>query len=324
MGSYVDYGSTYTPVNKDSSRSTALKLYTGEVLKAFTRKNIAMELVSTRTISGGKTAQWIVTGQAADTDVSTHTIGENVAAKVLANDEVTITVSTRYYYSHFVDELDEKLAQYEIRGELSKQAGEALAVKIDKAIFSGIVDMFDEDNWTVRTGQSAPAVEDINTAWDAATTVEAKGNALIEGYFNVRTTFNERDVTAEPTVVTTPQNYYYLVQSTRGVNADYTSNNGGIDSGEVSRIAGLRTVWTNHLPSALQYDRTGDAGAGTAYELQALVFTPDVYGVVKAMDITSESNYLPEKLGHLLTSYYAMGMGGLNGTGLAAIVTTAA
>ena len=314
---------TSTNINKDASRSTALTLYTGEVLKAFDVKNIALDMISTRTISGGKSAQWIVTGQASDSNVASHTPGAEISTQTLANDEVTITVSTRYYYSHFVDELDEKLAQYEIRGELAKQAGEALATKIDKAVFQGMVDMFDEDNWTVKTGQSAPGVINVYTAWDAASGPEAKGNVLVEGYFEARSLFNGRDVTAEPMVVTTPQNYYNLVQSTRGVNADFTSGNGGIDSGNISMVAGLRTAWTNNLPAALQYDQDGGAGTGTAYELQALVFTKDVFGVVKAMDITSESNYIPERLGYLLTSYYALGMGGLNATGLAAIVTTA-
>lgn len=306
-----------TNINKDASRSTALTLYTGEVLKAFDVKNIALDLVSTRTISGGKSAQWIVTGKASDSNVAAHTPGAEISTQTLANDEVTITVSTRYYYSHFVDELDEKLAQYEIRGELAKQAGEALATKIDKAVFQGMVAMFDEDNWTPRPGQTAPGVITVTLSGSA----QDKGDALVAGYFDARSLFNGRDVTAEPVVVTTPQNYYNLVQSTRGVNQDYTNGNGGIDSGNISMVAGLRTAWTNNLPASLTYDQDGGAGTGTVYNLQALVFTKDVFGVVKAMDITSESNYIPERLGYLLTSYYALGMGGLNATGLAAIVT---
>jgi len=43
--------------NKDVGRSTALKLYTGEVIKAFREKNIGLGLIKTRNISGGKTAQ---------------------------------------------------------------------------------------------------------------------------------------------------------------------------------------------------------------------------------------------------------------------------
>lgn len=289
------------PINKNATRDTALKLYTGEVLKAFTRKNIALELVSTRTISGGKSAQWIVTGKSDDANVSAHTPGAEISTQILANDEVIISVDTRYYYSHFVDELDEKLAQYEIRGELAKQAGEALAVKIDKQIFAGIDAM---RSYTPKTGQLA-ATAITATGYDAATTAEEKGNALVAAYFACQTAFKQKDVTAEPVAVVKPEDYYNMVQSTRGVNQDYTNGNGGIDSGNISMVAGMRTAWTNHLPATAK--------------LLGLVFTKDVYGVVKAMDITSEANYIPERLGWLLTSYYALGMGPLNSTGLCII-----
>lgn len=290
-----------TDINKNATRDTALTLYTGEVLKAFTRKNIALGLVSVRSISGGKSAQWIVTGQASDSNVAAHTPGTEISTNVLANDEVTITVSTRYYYSHLVDDLDLKLAQYEIRGEMAKQAGEALATKIDKDIFIGVDAM---RSFTPLTGQLA-ATAVTATGYDAATTAEARGNALIAAYFACRTAFNEKDVTAEPTAVVAPEDFYNMVQSTRGVNADYTNGNGGIDTGNISMVAGMKTAWTNHLPATAK--------------LLALVFTKDVFGVVKAMDITSEANYIPERLGSLLTSYYALGTGALNATGLAII-----
>ena len=302
---------TVTTPNKNGTRDTALKLYTGEVIKAFTRKNIALSTVSTRTINGGKSAQWIVTGQALDTDVTAHTPGADIATKVLANDEVTITVDTRYYYSHFLDDLDMKLAQYDIRSELARQAGEALSTKIDKEIFAGIYGMSSivDAGTGLKPGQQAASIVKA-TGYDAATTAEAKGNALIEAMFAGRTALNEKDVSGEPTVVMSPANYYNLVQSTRGVNQDFTSGNGGIDSGNVSRIAGLMVTWTNHLPVV--------TGTGN-YVLHALMYTKDIYGVVKAMDITSESSRETSKLGDLLVSYYALGHGPLNPTGLVII-----
>jgi hypothetical protein len=51
----------------------------------------------------------------------------------------------------------------------------------------------------------------------------------------------------------------------------------------------------------------------------ALMFTKDVAGVVKAMDIQSESNYDFRRLGYQLTSFYALGMGALNPTGMVVI-----
>ena len=302
---------TPTTPNKNATRDTALTLYTGEVIKAFTRKNVALNTVSTRTINGGKSAQWIVTGQAADTDVTAHTPGADIATKVLANDEVIITVDTRYYYSHFLDDLDMKLAQYDIRSELAKQAGEALATKIDKEVFQGVYNMrtIVDAGTGLKPGQQ-PASIIKATGYDAATTAEARGNALIEAMFAGVTALNEKDVTAEPIMVTQPANYYNLVQSTRGTNQDFTNNNGGIDSGNISQIAGIMTTWTNHLPVI--------TGTGN-FTLHGMMYTKDVYGVVKAMDITTESSRETSKLGDLLVSYYALGHGPLNPTGLVQI-----
>lgn len=141
------------------------------------------------------------------------------------------------------------------------------------------------------------------TGYAAATTAEAKGNLIIEYLFEGKAKLNEKNVTMTPSVIVDPQDYYNIVQSTRGTNSDYTSNNGGIDSGSVRQIAGFSIGWTNHLDKV------------TNTKLIALMFTDDVAGVVKAMDIQSEANYDFRRLGWQLTSFYALGMGALNPTG---------
>ncbi len=296
--------------NKDAGRATALKLYSGEVIKAFREKNVALATVKSREISGGKTSQFIVTGKAIAGDIQTHVRGEEVVSKLLANDEVTITVDTRYVHSHFSDDLDNKLAQYDLRSEMSAQSGEILSIKIDKDIFYGIT--HDAGSMVPLTnGQLAAAVVTA-VGYAAGSTAQERGDALIQALFEARSTLNERDVSAEPTVMVTPTTYYEVVQSTRGTNADYTSNNGGIDSGKVRNIAGFSLGWTNHLDLT---DQSGGTGID-AQKLIALMYTKDVFGVVKAMDLKSEANYDFRRLGYQLTSYYAMGMGALNPTGL--------
>jgi hypothetical protein len=290
--------------NKDTSRSTALKLYTGEVIKAFREKNIGLGLIKNREISGGKTAQFIVTGQADEADIQTHVRGEEVISNVLANDEVTITVSTRYVHSHFLDTLDEKLAQYEVRGELAFQSGEVLATKIDKDVFKLVGN--DVPAMTPLPGQK-PASTIVATGYAAGANAQEKGDAIVAALFKGRSTLHEKNVSAEPSVIVAPEDYYNVVQSTRGVNADYTTGNGGIDTGKVRQIAGFTLGWTNHL----------DKVTNTA--LIALMFTQDVAGVVKAMNIQSESNYDFRRLGYQLTSFYALGMGPLNPTGMIVI-----
>jgi len=295
---------TATLPNKDAARSTALKLYTGEVIKAFRERNIGLGLIKSRSISGGKSAQFIVTGEASEADIQTHTRGEEVISKVLANDEVTIVVNTRYVHSHFLDTLDEKLAQYEVRSELAFQSGQVLATKIDKDVFKLLGNVVPA--MTPLAGQKAASTV-VATGYAAAATAEEKGNAIIESFYVGKTELDEKNVTDTPNVVVAPQDYYNIVQSTRGTNADWTSGNGGIDSGKFKQIAGFTVLTSNHLDKV------------TNTKLIALMFTKDVAGVVKAMDIQSESNYDFRRLGYQLTSFYALGMGALNPTGMVVI-----
>jgi len=296
---------TATLLNKDASRATALKLYTGEVIKAFRQKNVARDTIKSRTISGGKTAQFIVTGKASEADIQTHVRGDEVVSHVMANDEVTISVSDRLVHAHFIDDLDETLAQYESRGELSFQSGEVLATDLDRKVFKLVGN--DVAAMAPLTGQSA-ATTIVATGYNAAGNAQDKGDIIIASLFEAKSALNKKDVTDEPSIFVSAEDYYNIVQSTRGVNSDYTTGNGGIDTGSVRSIAGFNKLgWTNHLDTVTNADLLG------------LVYTKDVAGLVVAMDVKSEANYDPRRLGTLLTSFYAIGMGALNPTGLVVI-----
>lgn len=294
------------------ARAKFLTLFTGEVLSAFELKNMALQMVKVRTISGGKSSQFITTGRADEANVAAHTPGTDVTTNILLSNEKTITITSRYYYSSFLDDLEQKLAQFEIRGELAKQHAEVLSTKIDRAVFKLI---WDARLTTPQAGQTA-AVSVTNAVILSGATAEAKGDAILDAVFSAQAALDANDVPMEGRqFVTKPVHYYNLVQSAKAVNRDFNGmDNGSIGGGRVLNIAGLSVVQSNHLP-ILETDGL------TATNLCGMIFTQDVVGVVKAMDITSEENYIPEKLGSLLTSYYAMGMGILNPSPLAVIKT---
>ena len=196
------------------------------------------------------------------------------------------------------------LAQYEPRTELSFQSGEVLATRIDTDIFKMIGN--DVPAMTPLAGQSA-ATTIVATGYAAATDAETKGNLITEALFKAKAALHAKNVTDEPATILDPIDFYNVVQSTNGVNSDYTSNNGGIDTGTIRQIAGFALGWSNNLDKV------------TNTKLIALVFTKDVAGLVKAMDITSISNFDDIKLANRLTSYYAIGMKPLNPSGMAIV-----
>ncbi|MCI4436672.1 MAG: hypothetical protein JHC33_07695 [Ignisphaera sp.] len=296
------------------TRAKFLTLFTGEVLAAFARKNVALtgNLVTVQTISGGKTAQFITTGRIDESAVTAHVAGTDITTTVVDSNERLITVGSPYYVSSFVDKFEEKLSQFNVRTTIATQHAEVLATVIDKAIFRGI---FNSRLVAPQGGQTASASVTAAATVDVLLTAEQRGDALIDAIFAAQAKLDENDVPLEGrTFVTFPSFYYNIVQSHKAVNRDFNGmDNGSIGGGRVLNIAGLTIVQSNNLPKM-----TLDV-IPVATNLVGMVFTKDVFGVLKANDITSEVNYDLNKLGDVLTSYYAIGMGTLNPSPLAVI-----
>ena len=120
------------------ARALYLKLFSGEMFKGFQHEAIARDMVMKRTLKNGKSLQFIYTGS---TTAEFHTPGNSIlgnsdGAPPVA--EKTITVDDLLISSAFVYELDETLAHYELRGEISRKIGYALAEKYDRLIFRAV------------------------------------------------------------------------------------------------------------------------------------------------------------------------------------------
>ena len=281
-----------------------LKVYSGEVLHAFDKKNLGLDLVKVRTISNGKSAQFVVTGNISDTAVATHLPGEDVSTTDMVDNERTILIEDLQYVSTFVDNYEEKMAHFEIRGELAKRSGESLAVKIDKQVFATVLAATQATGVAAQPDGFEINNDDIANGADA----EAKGDAILDTIFAAKAHLESNDVTGDPIFITDPINYYNLVQSAKAVNRDFNGgDNGSIAKGNIIEIAGIKVAMSNQFGKDTAVDV-----AGTNKKLQGLLFTSDAVGVVKLMDVSSEANYIPEKLGTLMTSTYALGMGILN------------
>ena len=121
------------------TRALYLKLFSGEMFKGFQRNTIARDLVMKRTLKNGKSLQFIFTGR---TTAEYHTPGNSILGnsdKTPPVAEKTVTIDDLLVSSAFVYELDETLAHYDLRGEISKKIGYALAEKYDRLIFRSIV-----------------------------------------------------------------------------------------------------------------------------------------------------------------------------------------
>jgi len=318
-------GTRGVPTDMDN----ALEIYSGLVLTAFDRKNMGLGMVKVKTIESGSSYPFPVIARSLDNSdvVRTHTPGTEISTNEIPVKERIINIDTLEYYSLAINKFEEKILHFETRSELGKQAGEALAETIDKDVFSQVL-LASQTSGIIGGAVMQPDGSEVNNdVIDSGSDAEAKGDAILEALYEASTLMTEKNVSGTKYFVTTPRNYNYLVQSQKAVNGDYTSGNGGIDSGTVLKVAGIDIMWSNHLPvtDTIANDtangvETGVDVGGTDKKFQGLLFTEDCIGVLKLMDITSESNYLPKQLDTLLTSYYSYGMGVLN-PGASCVIT---
>jgi len=263
--------------------------YRLQVLEAFTRKCIAIGLISNQVIPYGKAAAHIV-GQFADgTDHSTHTAGTQISVTDQAFDERLIAINDIEYVAKRVDSFEEKMADYASSMVITNYMGETMAKYMDEHIFTkieaaasatGLVG--NPDGGTI-----------TNTVIASASTPSAIGDAIADSVFDATAQLQIKDGSNDAVVVVDPINYGYLVRSERMVNADYTGGNGGLDTGRINMINGAKVYVSNSLP--------------TTASLEALVFTSEAVGITILQGLKSESNYQPDFFGDLMTTRVGFG-----------------
>ena len=129
---YTGHRTGQTNASGDT-RSLFLKLYAGEVMTAFQTKNIMMNHCRTRTISKGKSAQFIMTGKYRD--AAYHTPGLEIAPAATAkNSERIVTVDDLLINAQFIPNIDEAMQHYDVRSVYTQEAGYGLSKVADQNI----------------------------------------------------------------------------------------------------------------------------------------------------------------------------------------------
>ena len=198
-----------------SERALYLKLFSGEMFKGFQHNAIARDLVMKRTLKNGKSLQFIYTGH---TKAEYHTPGNSIlgnsdGAPPVA--EKTITCDDLLISSAFVYELDETLAHYELRGEISRKIGYALAETYDRKIFRAITRGARAAHPISKTGFVEPGGTQIRLTRSGVTDATAAYDAtcLVAGFYDAAAALDEKGVSQDGRIgVLNPRQYYALIQ----------------------------------------------------------------------------------------------------------------
>ena len=265
-------GGTFTTTER---RALFLKLFSGEMFKGFQRNTIARDLVTKRTLKNGKSLQFIFTGR---TTSEYHTPGKSilgnddnappVAEKIIQCDDLLIS-------SAFVYELDEVLAHYDLRGEISNKIGYALAENYDRKIFRKITQAARKASPITKTNFKEPGGTQIRVG-SAGSPAKSEGldaDNLVNAFYDAAAALDEKGVSTQGRVaVLSPRQYYELIRGLDGsgigaylVNRDEQGD--ALQSGKgVFEIAGIKIYKSMNDPHfgqfGVNYSETGLTSPG--------------------------------------------------------------
>jgi hypothetical protein len=241
-------------------RALYLKLFSGEMFKGFQNNTIARDLIMKRTLKNGKSLQFIFTGR---TKSEFHTpgnsiLGDSNGAPPVA--EKTITIDDLLISSAFVYELDEVLSHYDLRSEISRKIGYALAEKYDRLAFRAVARGARQASPITATGYVEPGGTQIrvgSTTNDSDAYVAAN---LVSAFYDAAAALDEKGVSSDGRVaVLNPRQYYELIQAVGSnglVNRDAQGT--ALQSGQgIIDIAGIKIYKSMNIPFLGKY--------GTAY-----------------------------------------------------------
>ena len=244
-------------------RALYLKLFSGEMFKGFQHETIARDMVMKRTLKNGKSLQFIYTGR---TTAEFHTPGNSIlgnsdGAPPVA--EKTITCDDLLISSAFVYELDETLAHFELRGEISKKIGYALAEKYDRLIFRAITRGARSASPITKSSFVEPGGTQIRVGSTTNDSDAYVASNLVTAFYDAAAALDEKGVSSQGRcAVLNPRQYYSLVTDIGNnglVNRDVQGS--ALQGGNgVVEIAGIKIYKSMNIPFLGKY---GTAFGGT-------------------------------------------------------------
>jgi len=245
--------------------------FVGDVLNAYRRKSVTEGRHRTRTITEGKSGQFIVTGRLnGRRHVAGHDVMEdsNSGTGYLQNPQTTeiiVPIDRPIISPVFIDDLDDAMSQYDQNSEYVAQASEFLARTIDKQRLIMIAKGAAQVTGRLTELPGGSSITEANFGVTAEATVDA--------FFDMKTLYDDKENPEEGRLAYVPWSLYnFLLKEAASdvIDLDITGGtpNGSVATGKIKQLAGFQLIPTTNLPNSnisadpvgpgAQNDYTGD------------------------------------------------------------------
>lgn len=292
-----------------------LKIFGGEIITAFSRASKTEGRHQIRTIASGKSASFPVLGRAQCAYLVPGASLDDIRQNIQGT-EVVVVIDGLLTSSAMITDIDDALSHFEVRGEYSRQLGEALAYSADGAVIAEIAKMVVAGVGNL-TELGAPAIV-AKTAPTGTSLVSATlGQIYLDQIFEMKYNMDNNFVPdSDRTIYCTPDVLASLVNAKIVINTDY-SGNGSITEGVVQRIAGFDMVQVPGLTrggASVTGIMQGDGHvfpASYTTSCKMLACHRSSVGTLKLKDLALEHARRAEYQADMMVAKYAIGHKGL-------------
>ena len=314
MAGVTNYQQQGAKQNTGDQLALFLKVFSGEVLTAFTRASKVMNNHMIKTIDSGKSTSFPVMGRG-----KAHYLpaGSNLddLREAIPHNEVVINIDGLLTSDVLITDIFEAMNHYDVRGEYAKQLGEALAIAADGATVAEIAKLVKANTENI-TGLGKGVVVEKTITGGAGINYET-GKAVIDGLLEMKAKWTTQYVPEEERFAyITPEVESAIITSKDAINRDYGAVASIVD-GNIDKLCGFKIIAVPHLKAGA--DKTGMLGTSP----EGHVFPTDYAGAlavcahrtavatVKLKDLQLEHARRPELQADMIIAKNAVGHGGL-------------
>lgn len=315
MAGVTNYQQQGAKQNTGDQLALFLKVFSGEVLTAFTRASKVMNNHMIKTIDSGKSTSFPVMGRG-----KAHYLpaGSNLddLREAIPHNEVVINIDGLLTSDVLITDIFEAMNHYDVRGEYAKQLGEALAIAADGATVAEIAKLVKADTENI-TGLGKGVVVEKTITGGAGINYET-GKAVIDGLLEMKAKWTTQYVPEEERFAyITPEVESAIITSKDAINRDYGAVASIVD-GNIDKLCGFKIIAVPHLKAG-GADKTGMLGtAPEGHEFPtdyagalAVCAHRTAVATVKLKDLQLEHARRPELQADMIIAKNAVGHGGL-------------
>lgn len=315
MAGVTNYQQQGAKQNTGNQLALFLKVFSGEVLTAFTRASKVMNNHMIKTIDSGKSTSFPVMGRG-----KAHYLpaGSNLddLREAIPHNEVVINIDGLLTSDVLITDIFEAMNHYDVRGEYAKQLGEALAIAADGATVAEIAKLVKANTENI-TGLGKGIVVEKTITGGAGINYET-GKAVIDGLLEMKAKWTTQYVPEEERFAyITPEVESAIITSKDAINRDYGAVASIVD-GNIDKLCGFKIIAVPHLKAG-GADKTGMLGtAPEGHEFPtdyagalAVCAHRTAVATVKLKDLQLEHARRPELQADMIIAKNAVGHGGL-------------